>query len=154
MLNLKYMYHEDGECCHGRHHHEDGECCHGEGHTHEGGEGHCCHGEGHTHTHEHEHADGTRHCHAHDHTGDHAHDHGGVPEALSDEEKAALLAYMIRHNGHHLEELHALASELSGQTQAFLNEAVELLAKSNENLVKAFYAFQAEQVRAVDDDRK
>ncbi len=168
MLNLKYAYHEDGECCHGHHHHEDGECCRGEGHGHPHGEGECCHGEGHSHgeghccrgeghTHEHEHADGTRHCHEHTHTGDHCHEHtpagGDVPASLSDEEKAALLAYMIRHNGHHLEELHALAGELDGQTRAFLNDAVELLAKSNENLVKAFYAFQAEQVRADADDR-
>ncbi len=133
MLDAKTMYHEDGECCHGHGHpHGDGECCHG-------------------HSHEHEHADGTRHCHEHDHTGDHSHDH--APEALSADEKVALLAYMIRHNGQHLDELHSLALQLPGEPGVYLNDAVTLLAQSNERLVKAFYALQSEQVRAADDDR-
>ncbi len=124
MLDAKTVYHEDGECCHGHGHpHGDGECCHGHGHPHEDGE--CCHG------HSHEHA----------------------PEALSADEKVALLAYMIRHNGQHLDELHSLALQLPGEPGVYLNDAVTLLAQSNERLVKAFYALQSEQVRAADDDR-
>ena len=144
MLNPKTMYHEDGECCHGHHHgegHEHGECCHGrhgEGHEH----GECCHGEGHGHTHEHEHADGTRHCHEHTHTGSHCHEHEQAD--LSADERVALLGYMIRHNGHHLDELHSLALQLSGEPRKYLDEAVEMLALSNVRLVKAFYALQGE----------
>ena len=137
MLMNTRLYHEDGECC-GGHGHGEGGCCHGEGHGHGHGEGGCCRGEGHTHSHEHEHADGTRHCHAHDHTGYHCHEH--APEALSADEKVALLAYMIRHNGHHLDELHTLALQLDGEAAAYLNDAVEQLAQSNAHLVKAYYA--------------
>jgi hypothetical protein len=126
MLNPKYAYHEDGECCHGHHHgegHEHGECCHGrhgEGHEH----GECCHGEGHEHGH--------GHCHEHEQAG------------LSADERVALLGYMIRHNGHHLDELHSLALQLSGEPRKYLDEAVEMLALSNVRLVKAFYALQGE----------
>ncbi len=109
MLNPKTMYHEDGECCHGRH---------GEGHEH----GECCHGEG----------EGRGHCHEHEQAG------------LSADERVALLGYMIRHNGHHLDELHSLALQLSGEPRKYLDEAVEMLALSNVRLVKAFYALQGE----------
>jgi hypothetical protein len=60
---------------------------------------------------------------------------------------------MIRHNGQHLDELHSLALQLPGEPGVYLNDAVTLLAQSNERLVKAFYALQSEQVRAADDDR-
>ena len=125
MLNPKTMYHEDGECCHGHHGegHEHGECCHGrhgEGHEHE--HGRCCHGEG----------EGRGHCHEHEQAD------------LSADERVALLGYMIRHNGHHLDELHSLALQLSGEPRKYLDEAVEMLALSNVRLVKAFYALQGE----------
>ena len=153
MRNLNYLYHEDSECCHGEgHSHEDGECCHGEGHGH----GHCHDGEGREHGHCH---DGEEHGHGEGRGHGHCHDHDDLPdnvtgnETLSEEEKVALLSYMIRHNGHHLEELHTLAGDVGGSAGVFLNDAVQLLAQSNERLVKAFYALQAEQAKAADDDR-
>ena len=143
MRKLNYLYHEDGECCHGHgHSHADGECCRGEGHGH----GHDDEGHGHGHCH-----DGEEHGHGHCH--DHEPDDVTGNETLSEEEKVALLSYMIRHNGHHLEELHTLAGEVGGSAGVFLNDAVQLLAQSNERLVKAFYALQAEQAKAADDDR-
>jgi|GEM_PF-1702724 len=148
MLDPKKLYHEDGECCHGERRHADGACCHGHGRSHEDGE--CCRGEGHGHGHCH---DGEEHGHGHGHCHRHGEEPGSDSGTLSEEEKVALLSYMIHHNGHHLEELNALAGELGGEAQKYLRDAVELLAQSNGRLVKALYAYRAEQERAAADDR-
>lgn len=75
----------------------------------------------HTHTHTH---DGVEHTHEHDHHHDHDHDHhhdcdhgscascGGCGEHTPQEELAALMTYMVKHNAAHANELAELAKKL------------------------------------------
>ena len=80
------------------------------------------------------------HSHTHNHTHDHTHSHG---EAVSGEQAAALLQYMLDHNIHHAAELSDLAKQFSGEVEhqllhvvasfdqgnGYLSAALELLKK-------------------------
>ena len=118
------MLHQEGGCCgHHSEGHERGGCCghHSEGHEHGG----CC---GH-------------HSEGHEHDGCCGHSHEETP-AYTDDEKVALLAYMLGHNGHHLEELHALSHQLEGEAADLLHLAVEDLVSCNTKMAEALQLLQ------------
>ncbi len=62
-------------------------------------------------------------------------DHGSGP--TSEEERLALLRYMLRHNEHHAEELHALAHGAPEPAEALLHAAVANLEDSNKKIAEA-----------------
>jgi hypothetical protein len=75
------------------------------------------------------------HEHEHHH---HHHDH----EVNSSDEAAAMLAYMVHHNEHHIEELADIAAKLPEEVRAKITEAAEIMKKGNALLREA-----AEQVK-------
>ena len=68
------------------------------------------------------------HSHTHNHTHDHTHSHG---EAVSGEQAAALLQYMLDHNIHHASELSDLADQLTGEARHQMLHAVESFDQAN-----------------------
>ena len=68
------------------------------------------------------------HSHTHNHTHDHTHSHG---EAVSGEQAAALLQYMLDHNIHHAAELSDLADQLTGEARHQMLHAVESFDQAN-----------------------
>ena len=71
-----------------------------------------------------------------DHNHDHSHAHTGMQPA-SEEERLALLKYMLDHNTHHAEELHDLAHGLTGEAAELLHQAVSDIESSNAKLAAA-----------------
>lgn len=65
---------------------------------------------------------------------EHHHDHA---QAVSPEERLALLKYMVQHNAHHAEELHDLAHGCEGQAADLLHEAVKDIEESNKKIEAA-----------------
>ncbi len=63
------------------------------------------------------------------------HDHGSGP--ASEEERLALLRYMLKHNAHHADELHALAHSAPKPAEALLHAAVADLEESNKKIAEA-----------------
>ena len=99
---------------------------------------------GHEHDHEHE------HCHDHDHEHEHCHDHGHHHHdepardaaSLGELEKARiLLAHMLDHNQHHIEEMKALAARFADAGDAVtakkVREARARMAEANLALMEA-----------------
>lgn len=75
-----------------------------------------------------------------EHTHDHKHTHTHTRTAMqpaSEEERLALLKYMLDHNTHHAEELHDLAHGLTGEASDLLHEAVSDIESSNAKLAAA-----------------
>ena len=101
-----------------------------------GGCGHCGH-----HSEGHEQGSCSHHCEGHEHGGCCGHHHEEAP-AYTDDEKVALLAYMLGHNGHHLEELHALSHQLEGEAADLLHLAVEDLVSCNTKMAEALQILQ------------
>ena len=64
------------------------------------------------------------------------------PHSLSSDEAAAMLAYMVHHNEHHIEELADIAAKLPEEVRAKITEAAEIMKKGNALLREA-----AEQVK-------
>lgn len=84
----------------------------------------------HTHGHSHDHSH--THPHTHDHTHPHTHEHTDTAEAM------AVLTYMLDHNRHHAEEVHALAHDAQPEEAAeLLHEAVDLFREANNKLEQA-----------------
>ena len=77
--------------------------------------------------------------HAHNHA--HHHDHA-LDSATSQEETLALLAYMVSHNKHHAEELEKLATEIKGEAEFHLQNAIGSFKEGNEELEKALKLLQ------------
>lgn len=80
--------------------------------------------------------------HQHDHhTHEHGcgHSHAHLPEEIK--EQVALLAYMLHHNEHHLEELHEAAHSIEDEGDSLaaglLHEAVALYDAANKKLASA-----------------
>ena len=67
--------------------------------------------------------------------GEHKHPHAAGP--ASEEERLALLRYMLSHNAHHAEELHALAHGAPEAAEALLHEAVADIEASNQKIEEA-----------------
>ncbi|MDR1131964.1 MAG: cobalt transporter [Oscillospiraceae bacterium] len=111
--------------------HEHGHAhIHEHAHVHDGEAGHT---HAHRHTHSHAHAHGQEHSHEQDALSGHGHSHG--QDALKADENLALLNYMIDHNRHHGEDLHALyhALEAAGKKEAaaLVSEAAAVYEKGN-----------------------
>lgn len=84
-------------------------------------------------------------AHTHDHPhphDDHHHDHDHAPH--SPEETLALLTYMVSHNRHHAQELHALAHSVDGEASQLLHEAVVDLELGTEKLAEAVRVLKEE----------
>ena len=77
----------------------------------------------------------------HTHPHPHEHGHGG---ASTQEEKLALLNYMLGHNRAHAEELHELAHGLEGAPGELLHAAVEAYERGNEKLAEALGLLKGE----------
>lgn len=77
----------------------------------------------------------------HTHPHEHEHHHGG---ASTEEEKLALLNYMLGHNRAHTEELHDLAHGLEGAPGELLHAAVEAYENGNEKLAEALRLLKGE----------
>lgn len=77
----------------------------------------------------------------HTHPHEHEHHHGG---ASTEEEKLALLNYMLGHNRSHTEELHNLAHDLEGKPGELLHAAVEAYENGNEKLAEALRLLKGE----------
>ena len=71
------------------------------------------------------------------HSHEHPHEHERM-EAASPEETLALLTYMLSHNRHHAEELHALAHGVENPAaRDRIHAAVDALRESNLRLEEA-----------------
>lgn len=81
------------------------------------------------------------HGHSHAYSQDepsHGHSHARkAAQAASPEELLALLEYMLSHNEHHTEELHALAHEMPENAAHLLHEAISEYGQGNAKLVRA-----------------
>ena len=73
---------------------------------------------------------------------EHHHDHDHA-QAVSPEERLALLKYMIQHNAHHAEELHDLAHGCEGEAAELLHEAVHEIEDSNKKIEEALKLLEA-----------
>ena len=102
---------------------------------------------GYEHEHVHTHADGTTHSHLHTHSGDHGYDHshdnghghhhhhhGDASTEATDDEKLAMLRYMLDHNRDHAEELAGLSMTASEEVEAVLAHALKHFNQTNELL--------------------
>ena len=82
--------------------------------------------------HHHHHGEGGCHCHEH--------------KAQNPEETLAMLGYMLDHNRHHAEDLHALFHDLEaqGKTEAaeLLHQALHFFEDGNEKLAAALKALE------------
>ncbi len=79
--------------------------------------------------------------HFHEHPHDHSHDHGAP---VSEEERLALLQYMLKHNAHHAEELHDLAHGTEGKARELLHAAVGDIEESNKKIEEALALLRGE----------
>ena len=70
----------------------------------------------------------------------HSHNHAKV----SPEEVLALLEYMLGHNRHHAEDLHALTNNINGEALDLINEAVKNYEIGNDKLEQAFKILKGE----------
>ena len=78
------------------------------------------------------------HLHVHEHAKIGTHQHAeNASQPVSDEERLALLKYMVHHNAHHAEELHELAHGLDGEAADWLHKAVADIEESNKKIEAA-----------------
>ena len=70
----------------------------------------------------------------HEH-GHHDHDHG--QQFSSDEQRNALLSYMVDHERSHAEELHEMAHGIEGNAAELIHEAVVLFEQGADKLEQA-----------------
>lgn len=89
------------------------------------------------------------HDHNHDHSHGHSHSHEHTAENLSAADRVkALLAYMISHNGSHMDEIRALAGqvEATGHTElaAIVTECVALYEQIDCNLKEVLQHFEGD----------
>lgn len=80
--------------------------------------------------------------HEHEHRGhEHPHEHSHT-QAVSNEERLALLEYMLGHNRHHAEELNDLAAGLPKEKAELIYAAVEDFQRGNEKIAQVLSALK------------
>lgn len=72
----------------------------------------------------------------------HTHNHNHAQ--VSPEETLALLEYMLGHNRHHTEDLHALAHNINGEAVDLIHDAVKNYEIGNEKLEQALKTLKGE----------
>lgn len=82
-----------------------------------------------------------------DHQHDHHHHHQ-TPGPVSPEQQATMLAYMLDHNRHHAQDLHALAHQFADagkhEAAAMLDQALAAYQQGNDLLAQALANLKGE----------